>query len=125
MLRNIPNKYLQEALIEEIEEAGFRNSYDFFYLPMDVRNNANVGYAFINFVSPEELQRFTKDFDDYQFSRAGSRKLAKVNTATVQGLRQNVQNLLKKKVAQGQYRPIIIRNGRRIEMDEAAREFED
>jgi len=123
MLRNIPNKYMQEDLLEEIDGQGFLGTYDFFYLPMDVRNHANVGYAFINFLDPADLLRFCRQFENYQFKRASSRKLAMVSPAIVQGLRQNVQNLMKKKVAQGQYRPIVMRNGARIDIEDAAREI--
>ena len=54
MLRNIPNRYSQAGLLKEIDAAGFKGSYDFFYLPMDTKNRTNVGYAFINFLSTEE-----------------------------------------------------------------------
>ena len=53
MLRNIPNRYSQVSLLEEIDQEGFKGTYDFFYLPMDTQNRTNVGYAFINFMTPE------------------------------------------------------------------------
>jgi len=34
MIRNIPNKYTQKMLLEEIDEI-FKGLYDFFYLPID------------------------------------------------------------------------------------------
>lgn len=123
MLRNIPNKYMQETLLEEVDEAGFVGQYDFFYLPMDVRNNANVGYAFINFLQPDDFERFQQTFEGYQFKRAGSRKVATVSPAIVQGLKANLQNLQKKRVAQGTYRPLVLRRGQRVELDEALAEL--
>lgn len=123
MLRNIPNKYMQDGLLEEIDSAGFDGTYDFFYLPMDVRNNANVGYAFINFFEPPDFERFRQTFEGYQFKRAGSKKIATVSPAVVQGLKANVQNLMKKRVAQGQYRPLVLRGGRRVDIEVAAEEL--
>lgn len=118
MLRNIPNKYMQDTLLEEIDIEGFSGGYDFFYLPMDVRNNANVGYAFINFLRPEEFARFRQHFEGYQFKRAGSKKISTVSPALVQGLKANVQNLMKKRVTQGMYRPLVLRDGRRIDIED-------
>ena len=42
MIKNIPNKYTQKMLLEKIDKLHARR-YDFFYLPIDLKNNCNVG----------------------------------------------------------------------------------
>lgn len=37
MLRNIPNKYSQQMVLQEIDAAGLEFKYDFFYLPIDYK----------------------------------------------------------------------------------------
>lgn len=37
MLRNIPNKYTQEMILQEIDESGLEKRYNFFYLPIDYK----------------------------------------------------------------------------------------
>lgn len=123
MLRNIPNKYTQEQLTEEIHEDGFDGTYNFFYLPIDTKTNANVGYAFVNFNTPDDLTRFTEAWDGHTFKTGGSKKIAKVVPSVVQGLEQNVKNLVNKKVAQGEHAPIVLRDGVRMSISEAAKEL--
>eukprot|EP00913_Durusdinium_trenchii_P008493 g7975.t1 len=55
MMRNLPNKYTQQMLLGELRDAGFhmQEDFDFFYLPMDHSNCANLGYCFINFTRPQ------------------------------------------------------------------------
>jgi len=61
MIRNIPNKYTVQDLSDEIDDL-LKNSYDFLYLPCDLKNLCNVGYGFINFISTEHLLRFYQLF---------------------------------------------------------------
>ena len=39
MLRNIPNKYTRDMILEEIDKCSFKKKYDFFYLPIDYQVN--------------------------------------------------------------------------------------
>uniref|UniRef100_A0A7S4SWG0 Mei2-like C-terminal RNA recognition motif domain-containing protein n=1 Tax=Alexandrium monilatum TaxID=311494 RepID=A0A7S4SWG0_9DINO len=122
MLRNIPNKYTQNSLLKEINESGFAGAYDFFYLPMDVQNRSNVGYAFINFLSAAEAERFRKAFSEHHFQRFHSRKIGSVCVAHVQGLDANLRHFENRAVTQArndQYRPIVLRGQQRIDFDQA------
>mmetsp|Transcript_97086 Transcript_97086/g.172818 ORF Transcript_97086/g.172818 Transcript_97086/m.172818 type:complete len:415 (+) Transcript_97086:51-1295(+) len=122
MLRNIPNRYTQATLLQQINKVGFEGTYDFFYLPMDTQNRTNVGYAFINFVSPEELDRFTERFADYRFEDHASQKVARVSLAHIQGFVENIRHFSHRAVTQSrnsQYRPIVIHEGVRMDLSEA------
>lgn len=55
MLRNVPNDYEREELLELLDAHGLQ--YNFFYLPMDWNKKANLGYAFVNLVSHHEAVR--------------------------------------------------------------------
>jgi len=126
MLRNIPNKYMQSSLLDEINDMGFEGTYNFFYLPMDVHNKTNVGYAFINFTSSFDLQRFIDKFSGRTFERNPSQKIASVSPAHVQGLENNVRQLARKAVAQfkdPEYQPIVLRNGQKISFSEALKDI--
>lgn len=89
MLRNIPSKYTPQRVMKEINFAGFLGRYDFFYLPMDQRNRANRGFAFINFNSPAAAEDFFRTFNNQNLMRFSSDKSLAVMPADLQGFEQN------------------------------------
>ncbi|OLQ05713.1 Protein MEI2-like 2 [Symbiodinium microadriaticum] len=125
MLRNIPNKYTQNSLLQEINEMGFTGTFDFFYLPMDVHNRSNVGYAFVNFLRNDDAERFRQKFSEHRFQRFQSRKISSVCTAHVQGLHENLRHFQNRAVTHArndQYRPVVFRNGSRVDLEDVLAE---
>lgn len=74
MIRNIPNKYTQAMLLQEID-ASYRGAYDFFYLPIDFKNKCNVGYAFINFIDYRRIVPFFREFNGQRWKNFNSEKV--------------------------------------------------
>ncbi|CAA7026969.1 unnamed protein product [Microthlaspi erraticum] len=86
MLRNIPNRYTREMMIEfldkhcEEEKKGEKDeefpvsSYDFLYLPMDFKSTLNKGYAFVNFTTEEAVSKFKAACNNKPWCQFRSRK---------------------------------------------------
>lgn len=74
MIKNIPNKYTIQLLAEEIDRE-HSNSYDFLYLPCDIKNNCNVGYGFVNFLDLAGLERFYARFQGKRWGKFKSEKV--------------------------------------------------
>ncbi|KAI9677582.1 MAG: hypothetical protein M1817_006536 [Caeruleum heppii] len=85
MLRNIPNKIDQKAMLKEIVDETSAGKYDFMYLRIDFANNCNVGYAFINFEDPFFIIDFVQARAGLRWNRFNSDKVAEVSYATIQG----------------------------------------
>eukprot|EP00826_Nyctotherus_ovalis_P004206 TRINITY_DN1088_c0_g1_i7.p1 TRINITY_DN1088_c0_g1~~TRINITY_DN1088_c0_g1_i7.p1 ORF type:complete len:409 (-),score=110.09 TRINITY_DN1088_c0_g1_i7:292-1518(-) len=86
MIRNIPNKYTQKMILQKIDEKHIME-YDFFYLPIDPKNNCNVGYGFINFVSPLYIPGFYAEMNAARWEKFNSEKVCRLTYARIQGLR--------------------------------------
>merc|ERR1719253_1214 len=89
MLRNIPSRYSQQALLAELTSAGFE--LDYFYLPMDFRKHANAGYAFLNFVHEAQVGAFRQHYDGQRL-QVRSPKLLQVVPACLQGYAANYEH---------------------------------
>lgn len=98
MLRNIPNRYTRDMLVQRLNKSqGYEKQFDFVYLPIDFNSKCNVGYAFINFRTPAAAAKFMQEFHKAQCSKVlpgfSSQKVVEVCYARVQGKDQNMDNL--------------------------------
>jgi hypothetical protein len=78
MLRNIPNKYSLQNLVEEINPS-FWGKYDYINLPIDYERKLNLGYAFINFVDPMHVVMFYDTYFNKRWSKYRSDKVNFLN----------------------------------------------
>jgi hypothetical protein len=74
MIKNIPNRYKINMLLEEID-IEFKNKYDLLYLPIDFTSNNNLGFAFINFINPMHIILFCEIFKGKKWARYNSDKV--------------------------------------------------
>ncbi|KAF4672480.1 hypothetical protein FOL47_000479 [Perkinsus chesapeaki] len=118
MMRNIPNRYVQGELLSDIKVAGFADSFDFFYLPMDHYTGANFGYCFINMLTPQLASNFHQAFHAKPLKRFTSKKIVSIVPATIQGFEANLKHYSRKAVCgdmKAQFRPLFWVNGTAIE----------
>lgn len=86
MVRNIPNKYTQQMLLNELEENGHGPGIiDFFYLPIDFKNRCNRGYAFVNFVDFKDIIPFHTRYFGKHWRTFNSDKICDITYARIQG----------------------------------------
>jgi RNA recognition motif-containing protein len=108
LLRNIPTRYVTSWLIEEIQATG--NRCNFVHMPMAKKFDINLGYAFINFVTPAEALDFYENFQGHQFvKQPRSAKRATVEFSSLQGFEENVDFYSARRVAKSKHAPWILR----------------
>lgn len=91
MIKNIPNKYTQQMLLDSIEKH-FVRTFDFFYLPIDFKNKCNVGYAFINFLDAKTIPKFYNEYNGRRWERFNSEKVCALAYARIQGRQGLIQH---------------------------------
>eukprot|EP00928_Gymnodinium_smaydae_P018871 TRINITY_DN17192_c0_g2_i1.p1 TRINITY_DN17192_c0_g2~~TRINITY_DN17192_c0_g2_i1.p1 ORF type:complete len:222 (+),score=14.01 TRINITY_DN17192_c0_g2_i1:44-709(+) len=97
IIRNIPCKVTRAQLQETLNALGYAGKYAFTNLPTK-RNGkhgaeSNVGYAFVNFLSPDVAHGFKIEFEGYKFPDIRSGKACSVEYANDQrGRGQGLQS---------------------------------
>mmetsp|Transcript_60735 Transcript_60735/g.113535 ORF Transcript_60735/g.113535 Transcript_60735/m.113535 type:complete len:289 (-) Transcript_60735:105-971(-) len=116
MMRNLPNNYTRSMLIQLLDSREFAGQYDFLYLPIDFSRKANLGYAFVNFVSEEAVSTFWNVFDGFSSWSFPSSKVCEVSwSGPKQGFKAHVDRYknspVMHKSVPDEYKPIIFLNG--------------
>mmetsp|Transcript_10264 Transcript_10264/g.24657 ORF Transcript_10264/g.24657 Transcript_10264/m.24657 type:complete len:391 (+) Transcript_10264:87-1259(+) len=120
MLRNLPNNYTRDMLLDLIDSMGFRGQYDFLYLPIDFQTHACLGYAFVNLVDPGAVPSFWTAFDGFSNWSLPSKKVCYISwSGPHQGLEAHIERYRNSPVMHGEVgdecKPLIFRDGVRIE----------
>jgi hypothetical protein len=114
-LRNIPNNYKRDMLLDLLNQEGFAGMYDFIYLPIDFKKKANLGYAFLNFVSLEKAEEFRVKFDKFDGWSLKSTKKAEVRWGRLQGYDAHIERYRNSPVMHEDIppdqRPLIFKDG--------------
>jgi hypothetical protein len=105
MIRQLPLQCTQPMLMSEINNRGFRNVFDFLYLPYDTKKGENVGYGFVNFHAPMYALACRDAFDGTYFPFLKRRKPLNVHPAQVQGYEANYNHFLMDKIGKKQPPP--------------------
>jgi hypothetical protein len=119
MIRNMPNNYSREMLMDLLDSHGFAGLYGFLYLPMDFKSQACLGYAFVDCATTAVATRLWDTFDGFTNWAIPSRKASGVSwSAPLQGLRAHVERYRNSPVmaqdVPDQFKPIILENGVRV-----------
>lgn len=107
-VRNIPNKYNQQMLLDEVN-VHHEGTYDFFYLPIDFKNRCNVGYCFINFLEPRFIAPFMRTFNGQRWKNFNSEKVCAISFARIQGKQAMIARFQNSSLLEkdDEYRPLL------------------
>eukprot|EP00928_Gymnodinium_smaydae_P095008 TRINITY_DN8092_c0_g1_i5.p1 TRINITY_DN8092_c0_g1~~TRINITY_DN8092_c0_g1_i5.p1 ORF type:complete len:488 (+),score=61.46 TRINITY_DN8092_c0_g1_i5:73-1536(+) len=106
MIRNLPPTMTQANLLEQLDQTGFLNSYDFCYVPVTFENGQTKGFGFVNFVSSVIASEFLRawqgrSYDDHKLN---------LSVAEIQGTEANVSkwNCSRlQRIRNPQFRPFV------------------
>jgi len=111
MIRNLPKRIKQSALAKQLDVTGFRNTYDFVYMPCVIAAKQGKGYAFVNFVTPEAAQVFMQASHYFTCSIRRRTNLLNVSLSSIQGKEANIAQWMRGKtnrITNPAFRPIVI-----------------
>jgi hypothetical protein len=123
MMRNIPNNYTREMLLDLIKKSDLMTSIDLIYLPIDFQTEVGLGYAFINLVAEDRVDAFRKSFQGFSEWEVASQKVCEVVWSNpLQGLQTHIDRYRNSPVMHESvpdtYRPVLFSRGERVPFPE-------
>ena len=91
MIKNIPHYTSQNNLMYIFNNQGYKDEFNFFYLPIDFTKNMNAGYAFINFKNAKSIIKFYLEFNEKPW-KFNHNKKCYLSYARIQGFRAITQH---------------------------------
>lgn len=128
MIRNVPNDYTRDMLVELLETKGFGGRFDFLYLPFDFKKHAGLGYAFMNLITHGEAVRAMQELQGFNDWKIPSRKVLQISWSNpLQGLASNIERYRNSPVMHPdvpeQFRPLLFKQGRSIRFPPPTKEI--
>jgi hypothetical protein len=119
MMRNLPNDYSREMLVELLESEGFMGMFDLLYLPIDFQSSSGLGYAFVNLVTPKIAERFLQRFTGFNNWSMTSEKVCVVTWSdSLQGLSAHIERYRNSPVMHESvpdvFRPLLFNGSQRV-----------
>jgi len=116
MMRNIPNNYTRAKVLDLLDKEGFAGTFDFFYLPIDLKKKTGLGYAFINFEHHGIAAAFRQNFEGFSNWVATSGKVCQVTFSDrIQGLEAHVERYRNSAIMHPsvpeEFKPMIFQSG--------------
>jgi RNA recognition motif-containing protein len=123
MMKNVPNNITREELLEVVNAAGFQKDYDIVSLPIDLLTYVGLGYAFINFTTHEQAEKFKQHFHGFEGWQAACDKACETswsdNLKVYDSIVERYRNspVMHESVAD-KYKPALYKSGVRIPFPE-------
>jgi len=120
MLRNLPNNYTREMVLEMLDSKGFKGKYNFVYLPIDFHRSASFGYAFVNMLTHEVAEEAKAVFHGFKDWKMQSQKTCEVAWGEpLQGLPAHIERYRDSPVMHpeipDEFKPMVFIDGDRVE----------
>lgn len=129
MLRNLPNQYTRDMLIQMLNKEGFAGKYHFVYLPIDFKTHAGLGYAFVDLISGADAERMRTHFEGFSRWIVKSEKICSVSWShpEQQGVDAHVQRYRNSPIMHEEvpdsWKPALFSAGVRVEFPPPTRKL--
>lgn len=118
MMRNLPDAYTRQMVLDLLVAAGYEGSFDLVYVPINFDSNLNLGCAFVNFVEPDAADTFRRQISGFSDWCVPSDKVCEATWGEARGLSALIDRYRNSPVMHDsvpeQFKPALFRGFERI-----------